>query len=137
MQPGHFEDAIAFVKESRKAKPEDIDLSFALGSAYERAGNKESAEKVFLDILAKHPEHAQTLNYLGYMWAESGTNLDRAAEMLVRAVSQEPRNGAYVDSLGWVYYRQGRLDPPEKNLTAATHPLPRDATVPAPPADPS
>src|SRR5438105_796089 len=129
IQAGDFEDAIAYVKDSLKTKPEDIDLNFALGSAYERAGNKESAEKIFLDILAKHPDHAQTLNYLGYMWAESGTNLERAAEMLKKAVSEEPRNGAYLDSLGWVYFRQGNLELAEKFLTDASHLLPRDATV--------
>jgi tetratricopeptide (TPR) repeat protein len=129
IQAGDYEDAIALVKNSLQSKPEDLDLNFALGSAYERAGNQGSAEKVFLDILAKHPEHAQTLNYLGYMWAESGVNLDRAAEMVKKAVSEEPRNGAYIDSLGWVYFRQGNLDLAEKYLTDATHLLPRDATV--------
>jgi predicted Zn-dependent protease len=129
IQAEDFDDAIALVKDSLKTKPEDIDLNFALGSAYERAGNKELAEKVFLGILAKHPDHAQTLNYLGYMWAESGTNLERAAEMLKKAVSEEPRNGAYIDSLGWVYFRQGNLDMAEKYLTDASHLLPRDATV--------
>ena len=84
---------------------------------------------MFLSILDKQPDHAATLNYLGYMWAESGINLDRAAEMLNRAVSQEPRNGAYVDSLGWVYFQQGKLDLAEKYLTDATRLLPRDATV--------
>ena len=129
IQADDFEDAIALVRDSLKSKPEDIDLNFALGSAYERAGNKQSAEKVFLDILAKHPDHTQTLNYLGYMWAESGTNLERAAEMLKKAVAAEPRNGAYIDSLGWVYFRQGNLEMAEKYLTDASHLLPRDATV--------
>ena len=63
------------------------------------------------------------------MWAESGTNLERAAEMLKKAVAAEPRNGAYLDSLGWVYFRQGNLDLAEKYLTDASHLLPRDATV--------
>src|SRR5260221_13600640 len=63
------------------------------------------------------------------MYAEAGTNLDRAADMLNRAVRQEPRNGAYIDSLGWVYFRQGKLDLAEKYLTEATHLLPHDATV--------
>ena len=129
IQAGDYDDAITLVKESLKSKPEDIDLAFSLGSAYERAGNKESAEKVFLDILAKHPDHAQTLNYLGYMWAESGVNLERAADMLKKAVAAEPRNGAYIDSLGWVYFRLGNLDLAEKYLTDASHLLPRDATV--------
>ena len=63
------------------------------------------------------------------MWADSNTNLDRAADMLSRAVKQEPHNGAYVDSLGWVYFRQGKLDLAEKYLGEATRLLPRDATV--------
>ncbi|HEY8134318.1 MAG TPA: tetratricopeptide repeat protein [Thermoanaerobaculia bacterium] len=129
LQTEQYEPAIAMVRDALKNKPDEIDLQFELGSAYERSGDKKAAERVFLDILEKHPEHAATLNYLGYMWAEGGVNLERAAEMLNRAVKQEPRNGAYVDSLGWVYFRQGKLELAEKYLTDATHLLPRDATV--------
>ena len=121
--------AIAMLREALKKSPDDLDLLFELGSAYERSGDKKSAERYFLDILDKHPDHPATLNYLGYMWAESGVNLDRAADLLNRAVKQQPRNGAYVDSLGWVYYQQGKLDLAEKYLTDAAHLLPRDATV--------
>ena len=121
--------AIALLQDALKKSPDDIDLRFELGSAYERSGDIKSAETAFLTILEKHPDHAGTLNYLGYMWAEKGMNLDRAAEMLNRAVKQEPRNGAYIDSLGWVYYQQGKLDLAEKYLTDAAHLLPRDATV--------
>jgi tetratricopeptide (TPR) repeat protein len=106
-----------------------MDVLFELGSVYERSGDRPNAEKTFLQILDQHPDHAATLNYLGYMWAENGVNLERAADMLNRAVNQEPLNGAYVDSLGWVYFRQGKLDLAEKYLTDATHLLPRDATV--------
>ena len=129
LQTEHYEPAIAMLRDALKTRADDTDLQFELGSAYERSGDKKSAEQLFLGILAKRPEHAATLNYLGYMWAEGGVNLDRAAEMLNRAVKQEPRNGAYVDSLGWVYFRQGKLDLAEKYLTDAAHLLPRDATV--------
>lgn len=120
---------IAMIEQALKSKPDDVDLRFELGSLQERAGDKAAAEKTFLAILDKQPEHTGTLNYLGYMWAESGVNLDRAQEMLTRAVAKEPRNGAFIDSLGWVYYRQGKLELAEKYLTDATHLLPRDATV--------
>jgi tetratricopeptide (TPR) repeat protein len=128
-QTDQYEPALTILRDAVKSKPEEIDLQFELGSVYERSGDKKAAEKTFLSILDKHPDHAATLNYLGYMWAESGINLERAAEMLNRAVSQEPRNGAYVDSLGWVYFQQGKLDLAEKYLTDATRLLPRDATV--------
>ncbi|MBV8516443.1 MAG: tetratricopeptide repeat protein [Acidobacteria bacterium] len=129
VQAGDSTAAIALMKYATDAKPDDLDLLFELGSVYERAGDRKSAEATFLEVLKKNPEHAPTLNYLGYMWAESGVNLDRAHDMLSRAVTQEPNNGAYVDSLGWVYFRLGQLDLAEKYLTDAAKLLPRDATV--------
>jgi tetratricopeptide (TPR) repeat protein len=129
IQAGEAKTAVALVADALKSKPDDVDLMFELGSAYERAGDQPNAERTFLQVLQKKPDHAGTLNYLGYMWADKDVNLDRAAEMLTRAVAQEPRNGAYVDSLGWLYFRQGKLDLAEKYLSDAARLLPRDATV--------
>jgi tetratricopeptide (TPR) repeat protein len=129
IQAGDNAAALALINDAMKTKGDDLELQFELGSVYERSGDHASAERVFLQILEKNPEHAATLNYLGYMWADSNTNLDRAADMLSRAVKQEPHNGAYIDSLGWVYFRQGKFDLAEKYLTDATRLLPRDATV--------
>lgn len=126
---GDSPSAIALIKEGLKAKPEELELQFQLGSAYERAENSTAAEKQFLAILEKHPDHAATLNYLGYMWAEKGVNLDRAQKMLEQALSQEPENAAFLDSLGWVYFQQGNLPQAEKLLSEAARLLPRDATV--------
>jgi len=120
---------VALMKSAVAAKPEEIDLQFELGSLQERAGDRAAAEKTFLSVLGKNENHAPTLNYLGYMWAETGEHLEQAHEMLTRAVGQEPDNGAYVDSLGWIYFRLGKLDLAEKYLTDATRLLPRDATV--------
>lgn len=129
VQADQFEPAIGVVKDALRAKPDEVDLQFELGAVFERSGDKSSAEKTFLEILEKHPENGGTLNYLGYMWAEQGVHLDRAADMLVKAVTQEPRNGAYLDSLGWTYFRQGKLDLAEKYLNDAAQMLPRDPTV--------
>lgn len=129
VQNEEYPQAITLLKDALQAHAGDTDLQFELGTAYERSGDRETAEKIFNDMLKANPNHAGALNYLGYMYAESGTNLDRAAEMLNKAVRQEPRNGAYIDSLGWVYFRQGKLDLAEKYLTDATRLLPHDATV--------
>jgi len=121
--------AVALMKTAVAAKPDEIDLQFQLGSVQERAGDRPGAEKTFRAVLEKNENHAPTLNYLGYMWAEDGQHLEEAHEMLTRAVGQEPENGAYVDSLGWVYFRLGKLDLAEKYLTDATRLMPRDPTV--------
>lgn len=129
IQAGDFPSAVALLQSAVTATPEDVDLKFQLGSVQERAGDRKASETVFLQVLEKNPEHAPSLNYLGYMWAENGEHLERAQEMLTRAVGQDPDNGAYVDSLGWVYFRLGQLDLAEKYLTDATRLLPRDPTV--------
>jgi Flp pilus assembly protein TadD len=129
VQADQYDQAIAVIRDAMRTKPDDVELQFELGAALERSGNKAEAEKTFLDILAKHPDNTGTMNYLGYMWAEQGVNLDRATAMLTKAVTQEPANGAYLDSLGWAYFRQGKLELAEKYLNDAARILPRDATV--------
>ncbi len=81
---------------------------FQHGVVAERSGEHDAASRHFLACLDLDPEHAPALNYLGYMWAERGVNLAEAEEFIRRAVDREPDNAAYLDSLGWVLYQQGR-----------------------------
>lgn len=129
VQADQFEPALGVVKDALRTRPEDVELQFEMGAVLERSGDKSSAEKTFLQILENHPDNGGSLNYLGYMWAEQGVHLERAAEMLTKALTLEPRNGAYLDSLGWTYYRQGKLELAEKYLNDAAQILPRDPTV--------
>jgi tetratricopeptide (TPR) repeat protein len=80
---------------------------FQMGAARERIGDFKGAEASFLRCLELSPDFASALNYLGYMWADRNENLDRAKEMIERALKQEPENEAYVDSMAWVLYRRG------------------------------
>ena len=81
---------------------------FQVGSTYERAGQIAEAEKYFQKSLQLSPNFAECLNYLGYMWADRGTNLTKAREMIDQALKSEPTNAAFLDSLGWVLYKQGQ-----------------------------
>ncbi len=103
--------------------------NFLLGAAYERTGRREDAIAEFRRLLAADPENHAALNYLGYMFAERGENLKEAQTLIEKAVALEPDNGAYVDSLGWVYYRLGRLEDARVALERATHLETNDGTV--------
>jgi tetratricopeptide (TPR) repeat protein len=83
---------------------------FQLGSASERLGDIPQAEKYFEKSLQLDPNFAECMNYLGYMWAERGTNLSRARELIEKAVKAEPKNPAFLDSLGWVKFKQGQVE---------------------------
>lgn len=84
-------------------------LLFALGAAYERSGRIEIGVATFEEIIAKSPDYAQALNYLGYMLADRGERLLYAKDLIERAVEISPDNVAYLDSYGWVLYRLGQF----------------------------
>jgi tetratricopeptide (TPR) repeat protein len=99
--------------------PDSRELLFARAAASERVGKIEPAEELFLRLVESDPEDADAANYLGYMWADRGENLDHALELIRRAVSSEPENVAFLDSLGWVHYRRGELEEAERWLRRA------------------
>lgn len=81
---------------------------FQSGVALERAKRYDDAAVQFEKAVELKPDFADALNYLGYMWAERGTNLERARELIQKAVDLEPDNGAFLDSLAWVLHQMGR-----------------------------
>jgi tetratricopeptide (TPR) repeat protein len=87
----------------------DSDFYLSYGGAAERAGHYVKAEELLRKSIALAPSRsAEACNHLGYMWAELGINLDEAEQLILRALEMDPGNGAYTDSLGWVYFKQGR-----------------------------
>ena len=105
------------------------DALFLLGAAYERSGRRQAAEETFERLIARVPSHHPALNYLGYMWAERGEHLDRALELVRRAVAAQPDQGSYLDSLAWVHYQLGDYELARKYLQRAAELLPGEAEV--------
>jgi tetratricopeptide (TPR) repeat protein len=116
--------------EHLSTKPEDVEyVAFLRGSTYERQKKYDEAESEFKKVLAADPQSAVTLNYLGYMNADRGLHLEESLAYIRQAVSLEPSNGAYLDSLGWAYFRLGKYDLAEENLTKASLRMSSDPTV--------
>ena len=84
---------------------------------------------MFRKVLATDPQNATALNYLGYMLADRGIKLDEALAMIKKAVDLDPANGAYLDSLGWAYFKLGKYDLAEDNLIKASQHIGTDPTV--------
>lgn len=110
-------------------KPYSHDFYLNYGSAYERSGKIGLAESIFERCLKLYPDAHEVLNYLAYMWAEKGIKLDKALEYVLHALQLEPENGAYIDTLGWIYYQQKRYEDALKQLIKANERLPNDPTI--------
>jgi tetratricopeptide (TPR) repeat protein len=126
---GLHREAIPLLERVLTEGVESVNVFFSLGAAQERAGAHDQAEVSFRRLLEVAPDHAPTLNYLGYMWADRGENLKEALHMLHRAVALEPENGAYVDSLGWVYFRLGEFQEARLHMEWAVRLVPDDPTI--------
>jgi tetratricopeptide (TPR) repeat protein len=124
-----YQESIPLLEKLAAAHPDQVVTGFLLGAAYERTGQRDRAVKEFRRVIELQPDFHAALNYLGYTFAESGTNLDEALKLVSRAVALEPDNGAYVDSLGWTYYRLGRPEQARGYLERAARLDPEDATL--------
>lgn len=110
------------------SRPDAVSPRFLLGAAYERTGQAERAITTLEKLVALDPEFHPALNYLGYLWIDRGDKVAEGIELVQRALAFDPANGAYRDSLGWGYFRQGRLTDARRELEHASRLLP-DATV--------
>jgi Flp pilus assembly protein TadD len=90
-----------------------------LSSAQERAGDPKGSEESLRRILTRDPNNATALNNLGYFLVERNERLTEALEMIQRAVRSNPTNSSFLDSLGWAYFKLGKLDEAERHLTEA------------------
>lgn len=126
---GLHRDAIPLLERLLADGVESVNVFFSLGAAQERSGAFDEAETAFRRLLEMAPDYAPALNYLGYMWADRGENLEEALRMLHRAVALDPDNGAYVDSLGWAYFRLGQYEEARLHMEWAVRLVPDDPTI--------
>lgn len=101
------------------AFPENNELLYEYGLYLDTAGRRDEAMSVMQEVIKRQPAHGEALNYVGYSWADKSIHLDKALEFIQRAVKLKPRNGYIRDSLGWVYYRLGRMEEARKALEEA------------------
>ncbi len=120
--------------EQLSGKPDDkAYVSFLRGDLYQRQKMFDQADTEFRKVLAvtppTDPQAAATLNYLGYMNADRGVKLEESLNYIKQALTFEPNNGAYLDSLGWAYFKLGKYDLAEENLNKASVHMGSDPTV--------
>lgn len=129
----HYAEAKDYYSQAIKLAGGEIkknwSLFYARGITLERSGQWAAAEKDFKLALKLNPNQPQVLNYLGYSWVDRGENLDEALKMIKKAIDWDPTDGYVVDSLGWAYFRLGRIDDAIRTLEQAVELQPADAEI--------
>lgn len=115
--------------EAREYFSKKESFYFMLGALQERQKKYKKAARTFKKVINFNSKHASALNYLGYMWADRGVRLNESLGLIKRAVAIEPNNGAFLDSLGWVYFKMGKIEQAEAYLVQALGRVRRDPTI--------
>jgi tetratricopeptide (TPR) repeat protein len=125
-----FEEALREAQLDPESEIVNAKFYFNYGVTAEQAGLYEKAADLLRKSIAFDPANsAEAYNYLGYMWADHNMHLDEAREMIQRALQIEPNNGSYLDSLGWVEFRQGNFDQALADLLRAVKNLDREDAI--------
>jgi tetratricopeptide (TPR) repeat protein len=102
-----FEAAVPHLEASYNLDPANTDILFNLAMAHQELGDFDTALRYGRDVLDLEPENPAALNFVGYILAERGLELQSSETLIRRALEAEPENGYFVDSLGWVFYQMG------------------------------
>ena len=99
--------AVESLEKALALNPQRDSYYFELGALKEKTGDFKGAIENMRRAIEINPLHSNAHNFLGYIYALEGRDLDRALEHLKKALTIQPRNGYFLDSLGWIYFKKG------------------------------
>jgi Tfp pilus assembly protein PilF len=129
LQSKQYADAERVLRLAEGKKLDNERLKFQLATIYERQKEFDRAESLLEQILRENPRNASALNYIGYMLADRGIRLQEAVKYVEEALEIDPNNGAYLDSLGWAFFKLNDLKKAEKYLTQAADLIKNDPVI--------
>jgi len=129
MDANRAPQAVKLLQDAQTKFSGDPTIALELGAVYDKQKRFSDAENVLRQLIAKDPNNAIALNYLGYMLAERGERLGESVDYIKRALAIDPDNGSYLDSIGWAYYKDGKLDLALDNLKKAADQMTTNSVV--------
>ena len=133
----HFDEAASAFKNTELLVQESSQgtellnafFYFLYAAAVERTGDIQEAEALFFECLEKDAKHAEAYNYMAYMWAENNMKLDKALKYINKGLALVPKNGAFLDTKGWIMYQKGSYEEAFDLLEQAITLIPEDPTI--------
>jgi tetratricopeptide (TPR) repeat protein len=130
---GRNDEAIAHFQDMLQRFPNNDEVILkahaGLSILYVNMEQYEKGEAELETLLAKFPDDPTVNNDLGYLYADRGKNLEQAEAMIRKAIEAEPENQAFLDSLGWVLFKRGKLREALEPLEKAAQGPQADSTI--------
>ncbi len=129
MEQNLMKEGYEILQNALERYPDNEQLYFEYGLLLEQDGKQQQAIVSMEKVLELQPNHAEALNYIGYTWADNNINLKKALEYIQKSIALKPDNGYIRDSLGWVYFRLGKLDKAIEEILGALELEPDDPHI--------
>ena len=102
--------ALAVVERALRKDPGNVTLRYELGMLAERAGKPDLFERSMREVIRRDPKYAQAYNALGFTYADKNVRLKESRRLIEKALSLSPNDPFILDSMGWLCYRENKLD---------------------------
>lgn len=113
------QQALSTATEALEEHPDNIEIRYARAMLYDGIGQPAEAEADLKQIIEQEPENAVALNALGYILTTRTDRLREARGYIEKALRLDPNNPAILDSMGWVLFLEGQLEPALEYLSRA------------------
>jgi Flp pilus assembly protein TadD len=115
----NLSQAVILLEQARERWPNDPEVLYRLGFFQEQMGKREQALATMEELVILEPDHAEALNFIGYILAEEGRDLERALVLIENALKLKPGSGHIIDSLAWVHYKLKNYEEAWKHIQLA------------------
>lgn len=120
----HWDAAFERIQAALQQHADDADLLYERALIFDHRGDVAAAEKDLRQVLALHPNDSMAMNALGYMLADKTDRLDEAEHWLKQVLEQAPEDPYILDSVGWLAFKQGKLQEAKRYLRHSYQQLP-------------
>lgn len=128
-EQGDIDKALEAITQAKAKFKDSINITYYHGALLDKSGDKTAAVEVLKGVLSKKDDHIQSLNHLAYIYAEMGINLAKAERMAFTALKLRPKDAHILDTIGYIYLKQGKLISAVRHLEIAHELLPAESII--------
>ena len=105
-----YENSKIYLKNALEIYPNSKNTKHNLALIYDATGEWEESDKLYMELISNDSTDAQAYNNYAYSLVERDENIEFALELAKNAIRLEPKSAAYLDTIGWIYFKLSKLD---------------------------
>jgi len=105
-----YQNSKLYLSKALTIYPQSRNTKHNLALIYDSTGEWDESDKLYIDLISSDSTDAQAYNNYAYSLVERNKNMDFALELAQNAIRLEPKSAAYLDTIGWIYFKMDEYD---------------------------